>query len=384
MRRSLPSTRRGVWVAPLGPGAPRWLGPGAGGSPGSSEPPQARCYQPAGFHRSLLHGSLIRQTAASKVMKAPEEGAEPERDGWRGATTTPWAPGVSFPASPSLTEVMEGTKRARADFLDPSEITRVAPAKPQPGFRGNDLLESWRQGWPGCAPLQAAPSPVGHCTATFLSRLSAPKAQPPPPHTPRQLEAPKPHISTGCCQPPSLSSPRAPRDGAGLWGRTAGLTSAPARGLLKQKPPGFGGTCAKICGQKTSTSGGEEQPAPCFLGKRGAHTEAPSHGTVAHRLVPPGIAWLMAQLCTALLSLARRCWAPHEQGVGITPHTPTPSQPHPRAPQPGPAAGRARFAVSGALFSAREALAQQMAGITKQLAVAKPIIYLIMIYHLTT
>lgn len=29
-------------------------------------------------------------------------------------------------------------------------------------------------------------------------------------------------------------------------------------------------------------------------------------------------------------------------------------------------------------------LAQQMAGITKQLAAAKPIIYLIMIYHLTT
>lgn len=57
------------------------------------------------------------------------------------------------------------------------------------------------------------------------------------------------------------------------------------------------------------------------------------------------------------------------------PHPCTPAQPHCR---------RARVAVSSALFSVREALAQQMAGITKQLAVAKPIIYLIMIYHLTT
>lgn len=71
------------------------------------------------------------------------------------------------------------------------------------------------------------------------------------------------------------------------------------------------------------------------------------------------------------------------------PSCPRPSSPSPvRVPMPAarrsPAAGSAGFAVSGALFSVREALAQQMAGITKQLAAAKPIIYLIMIYHLTT
>lgn len=54
--------------------------------------------------------------------------------------------------------------------------------------------------------------------------------------------------------------------------------------------------------------------------------------------------------------------------------------PHRRAPRPQAGAGvRQRRIVSGA-----GSLAQQMAGITKQLAAAKPIIYLIMIYHLTT
>lgn len=54
--------------------------------------------------------------------------------------------------------------------------------------------------------------------------------------------------------------------------------------------------------------------------------------------------------------------------------------PQPRAPRPQAGAGvRQRRIVLGA-----GSLAQQMAGITKQLAAAKPIIYLIMIYHLTT
>lgn len=113
--------------------------------------------------------------------------------------------------------------------------------------------------------------------------------------------------------------------------------------------------------------------------------------------------------CTVPPCIARCRWATRESEPGVArcrqtfqgatghgtgreramPSRPRLSSPSPvRVPMPAarrsPAAGSAGFAVSGALFSVREALAQQMAGITKQLAAAKPIIYLIMIYHLTT
>lgn len=97
-----------------------------------------------------------------------------------------------------------------------------------------------------------------------------------------------------------------------------------------------------------------------------------------HRAVPLGNApWVRARQRPVLPTLARCYRAPRRQ-CPVQWGCPDIHVPCPHA------AGSAGFAVSSALFSARGALAQQMAGITKQLAAAKPIIYLIMIYHLTT
>lgn len=91
-----------------------------------------------------------------------------------------------------------------------------------------------------------------------------------------------------------------------------------------------------------------------------------------------------ARHCSVLSNLPAVAWTRNGQ-CPVHPGRPPVPVPVPMpAARSSPAAGSAGFAVSGALFSAREALAQQMAGITKQLAAAKPIIYLIMIYHLTT
>lgn len=112
------------------------------------------------------------------------------------------------------------------------------------------------------------------------------------------------------------------------------------------------------------------------------------HGAIGHCTVPLGNAWVRARHCPVPSNLARRYQASHRPGAGnarcIQAALPSPSPVPTPSARCSPAAGSAGSAVSGALFSAREALAQQMAGITKQLAAAKPIIYLIMIYHLTT
>ena len=123
------------------------------------------------------------------------------------------------------------------------------------------------------------------------------------------------------------------------------------------------------------------------------------HGAVGHCAVLLRIARCRWATCGSEPGIARRCQTLHgatghctgrEQSnarcsqAALSSTSPVPIPVPMPAARRSPAAGSAGFAVSGALFSAREALAQQMAGITKQLAAAKPIIYLIMIYHLTT
>lgn len=121
------------------------------------------------------------------------------------------------------------------------------------------------------------------------------------------------------------------------------------------------------------------------------------HGAVGHCTVLSGVARCRWATCGSEPGIAWRCRALHsatghcrgrERAMPGAARLALPSTSPVPVPTPAarrsPAAGSAGFAVSGALFSAREALAQQMAGITKQLAAAKPIIYLIMIYHLTT
>lgn len=125
----------------------------------------------------------------------------------------------------------------------------------------------------GTAPTSPRPTPAGGSKTSHIHRM---------------LPAPEPLLTpcaSGRCR--VVGAHGRPRLGTSLVG---------ARGLLKQKTLMFG-TCAKICGQKTSTSSGEEQPAPCFLGKRGAHTEAPSRGA----------AWCRRASRGSWPSSARRC-----------------------------------------------------------------------------
>lgn len=110
------------------------------------------------------------------------------------------------------------------------------------------------------------------------------------------------------------------------------------------------------------------------------------HGAAVYCTVPLGNALSQSQALHGAAKPSRVHGTGRERAMPSRPRLSSPSPV--RVPMPAarrsPAAGSAGFAVSGALFSVREALAQQMAGITKQLAAAKPIIYLIMIYHLTT